>query len=374
MGQQPITLRHLLVPLVLLWAQSVVLAGDWVEPGESTILSREMCTGLFVLPLSWASSSGEQHDLLAVFDTGGSNAFIDPDTLERLSGQRIKPGKRINMENVSAAGRRFSTFKPRVRDLDHLGRALGRRFDVFIPFQAFGEFLLTLDYQKPELRIARGKLPRPDGREVFSARGPDRRPWLSLRIGNRQRKLLIDSGSNGIFAINPHRRLKWTENPIPLRVSQMMTELKLEHVGRLDETVAVGRLDFDQPVVAVTYGTELMGAQVMQNFVWTFDQENRRVRMTPNTRGPVRIDSQRGTGALMAPQPDGFRVAHLVEGSPAQRSGLRRDDLVTHVNGVYVPERGCRELLPEPRQQQRYRILRDGHPLDLTIPVETLVP
>lgn len=154
-----------------------------VRASEEWTLSRQTCRGLFLIPLTWTSESGNQHELMAVFDTGGSPALIDPDALEKASGKRIPLGTRVRMTGVSAGPARFTRFRPQVRELDHLGRALGHRLDVFLPFRTFGDFLLILDYPKGELRISRERLADPDGVEIFSSRGSDKRPWLQVSIG-----------------------------------------------------------------------------------------------------------------------------------------------------------------------------------------------
>lgn len=41
---------------------------------------------------------------------------------------------------------------------------------------------------------------------------------------------------------------------------------------------------------------------------------------------------------------DSLEVAHIVPGSPAEDTGLRSGDQVTHVDGVPVNERGCRDM------------------------------
>ena len=169
----------LLIVLVLPLAPAIAN-----ESGSETVwvLTREMCGDLFLIPLTWTGENGSHHELVAVFDTGGSNFFIDPDCLIRISGTRVKPGKRVSQAGVSAVGLSFETFRPRVKDLDHISRPLGRQLDVFLPFHAFDELLLTLDYGRGELRLSRGELPDIDGLEVFSTDGPDRRPWLEVRV------------------------------------------------------------------------------------------------------------------------------------------------------------------------------------------------
>ena len=113
---------------------------------------------------------------------------------------------------------------------------------------------------------------------------------------------------------------------------------------RLDGDIAIGPLTFERPILTITDGTELLGAQVMRHFVWTFDQEKRRVRMDPALEGPVPTPPYRGTGMVFRPREEYFEVAHVIPGSPAEGAGFAKGDRVTHLDGVSVLERGCREI------------------------------
>ncbi len=349
-------------PLPVLAAGLLLLMPLLARPAShvsETIVTDQMCSGLFVMTLEWVSKEGEKHELLALFDTGASITLIDPDAVERISGKRLEAGTQAIMQDVSVAGLSFSKFSPRVRELDHLGQALGRSFDAFLPFQAFDNFLLTLDYGKKQVRVSRGSLPEPDGEEVFSAKGPDSRPWIRTRVGSRSRRLLLDSGSNGNISVKPHRSISWVGETAKIRLSQGLNDLELNEVGRYDGVMRIGPLDFVEPIVGLTDDTELVGYDVLKHFVLSFDQQKKRVRMEPISSSPVRMQSRTGTGALLRPRADSLEVARIVPGSPAEDAGLRVGDQVTHVDGVAVNERGCRE----PGQRSgfvEYTILRDS--------------
>ncbi|MDJ0918217.1 MAG: PDZ domain-containing protein [Woeseiaceae bacterium] len=340
-------------------------------PSE-TVVSEQICSGLFFVPLEWESRDGEKHELMALFDTGASRSFIDPDAIERISGKRLEVGTRAVMENVSVAGLNFSKFRPRVRELDHLGLALGQEFDVFLQFEAFDKLLLTLDYGKREMRVSKGELPKPDGELVFSTKGRDSRPWIRTRVGSRKRSLLLDSGSNGTISVRPHRSIRWVGQSAKIRLAQGMSDLELNEVGRLDGSIQVGPLEFAEPILSLTTDTELVGYDVLKHFVLTFDQKNRRVRMQPLSDSPVRMVSRTGTGALLRPRGDAVEIARIVPGSSAQEAGLEPGDRVTHVDGVPVAERGCNPVGEQERAVE-YRVVRGGQERVVMLEYEVLV-
>lgn len=335
--------EHMLAFLVLLVSLVVPAATASAEP---LVVSRELCNGLWIVPLTWTSQEGgKSRELTAVFDTGGSNLLIDPDGLERVSGRRIDEGQRVRMAGVSASELQFSKFRPRVREMSHLGAALGLDFDVFLPFSAFDGKLLVLDYPAREMRIEEGALPEPDGKTVFSARGPDARPWLMVDLNGRKRRILIDSGSNGRLELKKLGRLEWLADPVVASVSTRMDKYVQRYAGRVRNRITIANLEFDQPIVSMTDDTELMGVHVLKHFVLTFDQVNERARFEPQVEGPVRMRPRRSTGALLRPDPGGwFEVARVLPDTPAAEGALSAGDRVVEVDGTPVAERGCKKL------------------------------
>jgi len=327
---------------------------------DPVVISRELCNGLWIVPLTWTSEdSGKSHSLTAVFDTGGSNLLIDPDGLERASGKRVKAGQRVRMEGVSASALNFSTFRPRVREMSHIGAALGLDFDVFLPFPAFDGKLLVLDYPAREMRIEEGALPEPDGETVFSSAGPDDRPWLTVDLAGRERRVLIDSGSNGRLELKRLGRLDWLSGPVVSGVSTRMDKYVQRREGRILNRITVANLEFDQPLVSITGDTELMGVQVLKHFVLTFDQANQRVRFEPQVEGPVRMRPKRSSGALLRADPGGyFEVARVIPDTPAAQAGLKAGDRVVELDGTPVDERGCKKLDEPDTLRQRFGVQR----------------
>jgi len=331
----------------LLLSGSACAAQD-AEPTEASnvrIIPTEMCDGYFFIPVTLADRQGypEGRTLWFLHDTGASYSIIDPDSLERVSGTRVDIGDRANIRNATSGPLTFNRLPVRARELDHLSRALGREIDGIMSFGALDDFLLTLDYGRSEMRIETGELPRPDNETIFNASGPDYRPWLRMRFSNRSRRMLIDSGAaNTDLVVRDIERYETVDPPRNTRAATRLTEIERRQSARASENVTFGDYVLQTPTIQSTPGTELIGGEVMRHFVWTFDQDNERVRIVPLdpdqiiTFGPVY-----GHGIILGSHPDGFRVVDVVENTPAARVDLKTDDIITHWNGAPVATRGC---------------------------------
>ena len=63
-----------------------------------------MCRGYFFLPVTLDVRDGEtaqDRTLWFLYDTGASASYVDPDSIERVSGQRLDSGVRANFGRVT---------------------------------------------------------------------------------------------------------------------------------------------------------------------------------------------------------------------------------------------------------------------------------
>ncbi len=362
-------------PFVALVASAVfsVAAGA----AEEKVVPTKMCGPFFHVEIEVdGKEAGSRVALNALFDTGGAQLSIDPATVKRVWGLKVSHGTAVKLRNATAGPLRFNTLKPRAWSMDHLSRIIGLEIDVFLPFRAFDSMLLTLDYPKGEMRVAKGRLPKPDGVEVFDARGPDKRPYLRVDIGGLRRRLLIDSGSSGTIAIRETDSLSWVSEPRPLRASQGMEEVYFRDVGRLDEIIDIGGVPVPTPIVELTDDTQLFGTEIMTRSVWTFDQKSKRVRIRPSSTEPFLLESVTGTGAVFKPTRAGYEIVRVLSGTPAEEAGLRVGDLLVSTDGIGIYERGCGRWSDDDdgEDEVTLTVQRDGATYVFKIPTVVLVP
>lgn len=377
--RRPARLRPLIPRSAITTALVLALLVTTAVPGhaeQEAIVPSFLCGQYFVIPIEVdGPTQGSRVTLNALFDTGGNQLSIDPKAVKRLFDRDVEHGKPVKLRHATAGPAKFNTMKPRVLDMSHLSRALGLEVDIFLPFRAFRTVLLTLDYPRGEIRVSKGRLPQPDGKSVYDARGPDRRPYLRLRIGGRKRVLLADSGSGGTLAIHKTRGLKWSSEPTLPSVSQGMNNLWYGAIGRLDDEFELGGVTIQEPIVRLSPNTELLGQQVMKRFAWTFDQQTRRVRIRADSKEPLRLESVRGTGAIRVPADGGLEIVKVLPGTPADKAGLREGDLVLASGGQPIYERDCsRWDQGESNEAKTFTIQRGQETFDVSLSRVVLVP
>ncbi|MEC9251068.1 MAG: hypothetical protein VX501_10490 [Pseudomonadota bacterium] len=343
-------------------------------PAFPVIVPSEMCRGYFFVPVT-RQDRGDDADggtLWFIYDTGASTSYVDPDSVARISSTPLRNGQRASFPEMNMGSLRVSRLRARVQDLDHLSLALGREVDGILAFDAFDDYLLTLDYERDEMRIEPGELPRPDRQTVFNASGPDDRPWLRIDFSNRTRRMLIDSGAalSG-FSVNHINRFETMAEPVPSGASFRLNHVERRASARLSENARLGPHELVTPTIQSTPGSELIGGEVMRHFIWTFDQRNERVRIERiEPDAPITFEPVISHGMVFRPEANGFRVADVIANTPAAQVDIREGDLVTHFHGTPVAERGCN---PPIEDHLPITLERDGEVMERVLDMFAIV-
>lgn len=342
------------------------------SPEWGAVVPTEMCRGYFFVPVVVGEDpDAEERTLWFIYDTGADTTHVDPDSLERATGKRVATGRTARFDARSGPIS-YERFRARVRDLDHLSTALGREIDGILAYGVFDQFLLTLDYGREEMRIDPGTLPEPDGTTVFSVSGPDDRPWLRVKVGEHDRRMLIDSGAaTTTFAVRNIEDYATVAPPRPVGASVRFKHIERRRGARLDGAVVLGPHRLDRPTLGETPGNELIGGEVMQHFVWTFDAANERVRIERiDPEATIEFPPVVTHGMVVVPEDGRLRVHEVIADSPAAAGGVRAEDVITHWNGAPVATRGCD---PGSKDRMTLNVLRDGESVELDVPLFALV-
>jgi hypothetical protein len=366
-------LQHIKPALILFFLPAAAAGQD------THVVPTEMCRDYFFVPVVMAERDDRAPDeagrtLWFLFDTGAAVTHVDPDAIERITGRDVSGNRRIAIVDAHSGPVSFNRLPARVSELDHLSVALGREIDGILGFTAFEDFLLTLDYGASEMRIESGTLPRPDNETIFNASGPDDRPWLRLRLPGRSRRVLIDSGA----AVTPLALNRLERYPLTAEARAIGASIRFRHIeyrqgGRLDGEARFGDFVFDQPLIEEVPGTEILGGMMMRHFIWTFDQDNERVRIERiEGDGTIPMEAEITHGLALRPVGENLQIDHILDGSRAGEAGLQVGDIITHLDGLPVRGRGCgiEDETPDSVVMTR---LRDGESVEVVLPLVTLV-
>ncbi|WP_370338874.1 PDZ domain-containing protein [Parvularcula marina] len=336
-------------------------------------LPTEICRGYLFLPLTLEEKEDAPADrtLHFLYDTGASYSIVDPASILRVSGKTIEPGKNAVFSDATMGPLNVNKLRARVQDLSHLSMALGRPIDGILAYDAFGEYLVQIHYPEGEIRLYEGDLPRADGKTIFSAKGKDKRPWVKLDIDGRKRRVLIDSGSASTLVLNDLDRYEVKEPPVEIRSAVRLKRLEKRRGARLTGDVTLGEHLFTTPVVTETPDTELFGSGMLKDFVLTFDVDDKRVRFISESEGPVTVPPERSTGLSLRPVDDGMRIEKVLPDSPAASLDLKPGDILTHIDGMPIAERGCREM--SDFEEVTYRRRRGEDIAEITVPIFVIV-
>ncbi|WP_417494732.1 PDZ domain-containing protein [Maricaulis sp.] len=359
----------------LLAIASLLSIGSAALAAEPVIVPTEICRGYFLIPITLSPREGypEDRTLWFLHDTGASSSYVDPDSIERVSGIRLGLRDRANIRDAHAGPVSINHLQARVGELDHLARALGHPIDGILSFGAFSDFLLTLDYELGEMRLEEGRLPRPDGVTVFDADGPDYRPWMVVEFPDRRRRMLIDSGAAlTSLAVRRIDLYDTVEPPRPTGASMRLRQVERRSGARSRQDARIGPNRLIAPTLQSTPGTELIGGEVMRHFIWTFDQATERVRMVrTHPERPITFEPDYDHGMVFEPHRLGYRVEAVIDNTPASLGGVQAGDIVTAFNGQPLDRRGCEG--PPPSNTLDVSLVRNGQPLTLRLQLFALV-
>jgi hypothetical protein len=181
----------------------------------------------------------------------------------------------ITLQHLDLPSRDYNTSP----NLPHIDGILG--------FNAFADFLLTLDYPHRRVRIERGTLPDPDGRTILSFDSSHRIPEIQIDVAGHTMTADLDTGN----VVNDQvevpaasaRELPWLSAPAAAGRAQTVSGSEALASGQLDGDLQIGSYIIHQPHLTIVDGLPVanIGSGVLAHFVVTFDQKNRRVRLTP---------------------------------------------------------------------------------------------
>ena len=353
--------------LFLAGCTSIPFRREPTPPGRTTLssplvqLPAQLLGNLFVVEAKWDKFGPYRF----VVDTGSSVTLMSP-TLVKRYGEEVRPADaRVAGGRVRVAGAdggvlelpaaavsrlelgeaRFENVPVLVYDCSTLSSHLGVRIDGVLGFPLFRETLLTLDYPGRRLLLQPADsaalvpgsvVPFDDGRKT---------PLVRLRLGDVQFAALVDSGSEADFSINPAGLSP--AYATPPREGTLVATLagdRSQRVARLRDPLQLGDQVFPRPIVELTDALSSLGGGALRHFTLTFDQRRDRLFLQLVGGALSAAAPRRSLGLSFAKLPAYWRVASVVDSSPAAQAGIRAGDLVVRIEGEPVANWDRRRL------------------------------
>ncbi|MEO5960648.1 MAG: aspartyl protease family protein [Opitutaceae bacterium] len=289
-----------------------------------------------------------------LIDTGSSVTLVSPALAKRYPSKSLPPLSTPRVRITSADGQitelpagslrrlelgeaQFDDVPVVIHDWAQLSAQLGVKIDGVLGFPLFREILLTLDYpgSRVLLQPARTAPLVPGSAIAFD--DARKTPVIHVRLGNRALVTLIDSGSDAGLSLNPvGLEPRYVVPPRPGATVSTLAGDRTQEIGRLADTLAIGGYVLPQPIVDLTDELSVIGGGVLKHFSVTFDQEHDRVTFYRESREPIATPPRRSPGMSFSKTPAYWKVANVVDGSPAAAANILPGELVTRINGESV--------------------------------------
>ena len=255
-----------------------------VEPPGITQLDSPVVNvpmvGTKTLPLVEVKFNGKGPYKLLV-DSGANVTLLQMRVADELKLPVLRPGdksKLVTLESVQMGGAHF-------RDLVVGARAWDEKIDGVLGFNLFADCLLTMDYPRQQISLRKGVLPKANGKDIFTySLNDNRHPVIEITIGKERSIVMIDTGAaQGVVvteALAPKLRFASELVPGP-KLSTFTAPESRALVGRLSGRISIGIHEIWEPTVYVWKEEyPIIGSGLFQDFILTFDQKNRTVRMS----------------------------------------------------------------------------------------------
>jgi hypothetical protein len=346
-----------------------------------------------VLERSTNNDEARVEQTLAIIDTGAAASVVSPQ-YAKSRGLKVRNVGQLQMQDafkqtketprvarfnkLQVAGAAFEEFDAIAEDFESLA-SLSARLDVVLGRPVFRDVLLTIDYPNRRLIIERGALPEPNGRDVLALKRDESGALLvPARIGNEEAWLMLDTGHTGNGLLLSRYRLlgtRWASTPVEGGKVRGFIGEGIARIGRMDGDAVVGRYTFTRPILSISSDDdhEFIGADLLRHFRMTIDQKNNRLRLTRATTQPIESPAVMRFGFDFI---DDKGTIELIEGSAAQRAGLRDGDSVRSINGFPIERMTYiqRERIERLGAPFTVRFTREGQDMALRLPMTVIVP
>lgn len=382
--------RHLLILHTILLSLNGVLGAQetFVQPASKLITSFPFTTFVGGVILIRARVADYPDTLNFILDTGSGGISLDSNTCVRLKMQPqpsdktilgiagVRPVKFLYNQTLHLPGLNVDSLNFHVNDYDILTSVYGDKVDGIIGYSFFSRYIVQINYDSMQVYVySRGNFRYPHGGYLI-------RPiiaslpivWAEIKDGRDvNERFYFDTGAglcsllSTDFAtdsnvIDSRRKLYHTQaQGLGGKANMQVTTVREVRLGPY-RFRNVPTYIFDDQYNVTSYPNlgGLVGNDILRRFNVILNYEHRIIYLMPNSHYRDPFDySYTGLGIYWI---DGeVRVGDVMTGSPAEKAGLKEDDVVVAVgnnfsNNIQV----YKNLLQNTGEKVKMIIKRDG--------------
>jgi hypothetical protein len=334
------------------------------------------------LPLQWfrrlpvvEAKVNEQGPFRFFLDTGAQGSVLDQRLAETLKlpvlGEALvgSPGgkglaaKHVRLDRLEIGDAVLSGLSAVAFDRSFLDRGKDSPQGV-LSASSFPGCLVTLDYPRSRLVIRRGRLPEPDGERVFAYDADRPLPELRLSVAGRAVTVHMDSGSGGgiTLPLELAVKLPLAAKPVEVARGRRVDQEVIILGAKLNGQVKLGKFVLENPELRfqdIPNAPGNVGYEFLRRFAVTLDVANHRVQFEQGASSdkPEPTQNRRYGIRMRGLDEEPLEVLGVDAGSPAEKGGLRKGDVILRINGTLNKSLG---------PDERARALR-GSPLKLQV-------
>jgi len=394
--------RRKLIALILLFSVMIVRAQEEFVPSPSAMITKfpfRLLTGGIVT--FKAKVSDYPDSLNFIFDTGSGGISLDSGTAARLKVTTKESDRTIRgiagIRRVKFAynhtlhlpGLDVDSLNFHINDYDILSSVYGEKIDGIIGYSFISRYIIKINYDSSNMSIhTRGSIKYPRGGYML-------KPILvNIPVAGAMIKdveevngrFYFDTGAGMCLLLSS----EFVEDSLILRSKSKWYYSQAEGLGGktpmkqgVIRQMKFGPYRFrnvptyifndEFNITSYPYLGGLIGNDLLRRFNLIINYSTRDIHLTPNSHFRDPFDySYTGLGMYFV---DGqVRILDIMKGSPAEKAGLKVDDVVMAVQNNF--DRSIQEyknLMQTPGERVKILVNRNGEPIILTMKVMNLM-
>ena len=234
-----------------------------------------------------------------VLDTGAGGTVLSGELTKELGlpvvgevqiGDPIHPqsisAKQVRIDRLQIGAASFSGLRATSMENSGFQEHLGARGVLGMP--VFSELLLTLDCGRGEIRVARGELPEPDGKQVVALQ-PGHGIRVPITVGTVDLVADLDSGSPASISLL-HKymdELPLEGKPVEVGHARTVSAEFAVYGATLKGDVKIAGYNLERPALRFNdLPFANIGSEVLKRFAVTIDQKTGRIEFRENPAAP----------------------------------------------------------------------------------------